>query len=160
MVNIMSLKDKFKAWLQDQRRWRIFMWNWDKSPSIKNKLSSLIVLFNGLPNMLFPFKVRNSTGQWVRWEAAYDELTKEAEKKYPDGADSFKEPRIFWWRQCFHLLGGFALGLANIPLLILLWMMVIMTIPFWALGLLWSMYAVSWLTLLTVWAGCIIAIVR
>lgn len=124
-----------KNWLESQPRWVMFKAFWKAAPNKSEKVKALVFLSNGLANMTFPFKVRHhKTGVLLRWEAAYDEISNEAEKVYPEGKDSFKIPQVFWWRQFWHLLGGFIVGLSNLASIALFWSILLLTLPWLPFG--------------------------
>lgn len=140
----MKLTQIFKKWLAQQPRWVSFVARKSKAQTLKNKLSAYIHLINGIANITFPFKVRHhKTGQWLRWEEAYNEVVREAEKLYPDGQDSFKEPKIFWWRQFIHTLGGFFVGASNLVIGALCWTYIIILWPIWLMGGTWASEAAA-----------------
>lgn len=83
------MKKLLKKWLAQQPRWVSFVARKSKAQNLKDKLSAYLHLINGIGNMTFPFKVRHhKTGQWLRWEEAYNEVVREAEKLYPDGQET------------------------------------------------------------------------
>lgn len=119
-----------------------------------------------IPNITFPFSTIDSkTGKKLYLEWAYNQMLREARQNYVHKDDSFEEPRIFWWRQLWHVIGGIiAAGILSLALTAFFWVgwwlytgLLFLSIP----GLKWLVTAlliykklIPWISVITI--GCLI----